>query len=492
MSFVAVKTGVAAWRGAAQRAFNTLSSYSTHTSFLGAVSRAAPKQPPGDVKPGKVWTIVGAQWGDEGKGKKTKHLLKRFPKIELTTRWNGGRNAGHTVVENGKKHALHAVPCGILKPGMLNLIGNGCVVELAALRDELDALEAQGIDWEGRLRISPRAHVLFPVHKTLDSLQEAHRKLGTTLRGIGPAYGMKARRTGVRIGALRDMDVFRRLMRESYDMSGWRDEVQKVEEYASWLLPMIDDDDNLASMVLRNGGDVLAEGANAVMLDLDHGTYPYVTSSTTTAGGVCTGLGLSPAEVGRGTIIGVAKAYTTRVGGGPFLTELTDASCGGARVAGSPDADIGAHLQRVGVEVGTTTGRKRRCGWLDLQELRYAKRLNGFTELNITKLDVMDELKEIRIAVAYKNTNGRVLSPDVMPSLVQTLNKTQVVYETLPGWRESTRACRTFASLPRNAQAYLLRIEQLVDVPICWVGVGPESDAMIHIPNGVRAAAAAL
>jgi adenylosuccinate synthase len=438
-----------------------------------------------------IVTILGAQWGDEGKGKLTQLLAKLYGlELGLVTRFGGGNNAGHTVVENGVKHALHAVPCGILQPGVMNLIGNGCVVNLAALRDELAALKAQGIDWEGRLRISPRAHVVFAIHAALDGLQEEHRKLGTTLRGIGPAYGMKARRTGVRVGALRDMDVFRRLMRESFEMSGWRDEVQKVEEYASWLLPMIDDDDNLPSLVRASGKILMNEGANAVMLDLDHGTYPYVTSSTTTIGGVCSGLGLAAAEVGRGSVIGVAKAYATRVGGGPFLTELTDASCGGARVTGAPGADIGAHLQRVGVEVGTTTGRKRRCGWLDVQVLRYAHRLNGFTELNITKLDVMDELKEIRIAVAYKDANGRVLSPDVMPSLVETLNaKTHVVYETLPGWRASTRACRTFADLPRNAQAYLMRIEQLVGVPVCWVGVGPESDAMIHMPCGVRAAA---
>ena len=430
----------------------------------------------------RMAAILGAQWGDEGKGKLADVLAKNY---DLVCRFNGGANAGHTVVVGGKKYAFHLLPCGVIHAHTTNLLGNGTVVHADSLFKELAELEGAGVPWQGRVLVSDRAHILFDFHREVDGLAEERRareggggKIGTTKQGIGPCYASKAQRNGVRFGALKHRGAFRaaltRLVEDTQLQYGHKIDLQaqldKWDALATRLAPMVVDGVQLVNGALQGGKRVLAEGANAALLDVDFGTYPYVTSSSTSAGGIATGLGIAPGRIE--SVVGVVKAYTTRVGGGPFPTELTDARGGGDRPLNAPGTDTGLHLQVKGGEVGVTTGRKRRCGWLDTVVLRYAHMLNGFSSLNVTKLDVLDELKEIKIGVGYK-VNGVALAPGQMPSALEDLAAVEVQYETLKGWGVSTAGTRKFADLPPAARAYVRRVEQLVGVPVSWVGTGP-------------------
>ncbi|CEP01488.1 unnamed protein product (mitochondrion) [Plasmodiophora brassicae] len=425
-----------------------------------------------------VTVVLGAQWGDEGKGKLVDILAPRF---DAVARFNGGANAGHSIVVNGVKFALHLLPCGVLYPNTMNIIGNGTVVHVPSLMSELDMLKQHGIACgPDHLRISGRTHLLFDFHQVIDSLQETRRaansdSIGTTKRGIGPCYSSKTTRDGLRMGdLLGEWDEFearyRRLVKSAVSMyqidyaAKAEEELGRYREYRKLLAPFIDDITVYLSQQLSSAKAILAEGANAALLDLDFGTYPFVTSSSTTAGGVCTGLGVPPKSIE--TIYGVVKAYTTRVGEGPFPTELKDAN--------------GEHLRNVGGEYGTTTGRPRRCGWLDIPLLNYSHILNGYDTVCITKLDVLCGLDEIKIGLKYL-IDGVVLPKGRMPSTIAELAKVTVQYETLPGWKTSISSARKFADLPENAQRYVRRVEELISVPISTIGVGPSREDMVVV-----------
>ena len=363
---------------------------------------------------------------------------------DVVARFNGGANAGHTVVVGNKKYAFHLLPCGVIYPHTTNLLGNGTVVHLDSLFGELAELDAAGVSHAGRVLISDRAHVLFDFHKRVDGLLEERRaagaagagagKIGTTKQGIGPAYAAKATRNGIRFGMFAHTESLKaRLARLVEDTRAAYDvdidggaEWDKLDALRARAAPMVVDGVALVNGALGAGKRLICEGANAALLDVDFGTYPYVTSSSTSAGGICTGLGVAPSKIE--AVVGVVKAYTTRVGGGPFPTELTDSRGGGDRPDGAPGSDIGLHLQTVGREVGVTTGRKRRCGWFDAAVVQYAHTLNGFTSLNLTKLDCLDELDVVRIGVGY-SLRGAVLPPGAMPSTLEDLAAVEVVYE---------------------------------------------------------------
>lgn len=417
--------------------------------------------------------VLGGQWGDEGKGKLVDVLAGKY---DIVARFNGGANAGHTLVVDGKKFVFHLLPCGLLYPKTLNVLGNGVAMDPDALTEELHDLTKGGIDWEGRLIISDRAHMLLKCHKIIDGMRERwledreNRQIGTTKKGIGPCYASKATRHGVRVGELLHWDTFQknyrvmidelqRMYKFDYDAE---EELRELDALRSTICPMIKDTVHLLNQAYSDGKTILTEGANAALLDIDFGTYPYVTSSATTAGGAATGLGLAPSKLE--TIIGVVKAYTTRVGDGPFPTELT--------------CDIGNHLQEVGHEFGATTGRRRRCGWLDMVVARYGTLINGYTSINITKLDVLSDLDELKIGVSY-NIDGSELPDGMMPSTLDSLAKATVNYETLPGWKCDISDAKTFDELPENAQRYITRIEELAGVPVSWIGTGPNRDAMV-------------
>lgn len=360
---------------------------------------------------------------------------------DIVARFNGGANAGHTVVVQGKKFAFHLLPCGVIYPHTKNILGNGTVIHLESLFKELAELDTAGIDWKGRVLISDRAHLLFDFHKQADGVVEERRsasgsgKIGTTKQGIGPAYASKAGRSGIRAGLLKHPEALKTaLTRLAADVSSsygiqvnTAAEWDKLSAMLPRVAPMIVDGVDYVHTALAEGKRVIAEGANAALLDIDFGTYPYVTSSSTTAGGIATGLGLAPRQLE--AAVGVVKAYTTRVGGGPFPTELTDERGGGERPLNAPGTEIGLHLQKVGGEVGVTTGRKRRCGWFDAEVVRYAHRLNGFTSLNITKLDVLDDLESIQIGVGY-SIGGERLGAGAMPSTLEDLARVEVIYES--------------------------------------------------------------
>jgi adenylosuccinate synthase len=373
----------------------------------------------------------------------------------------------------------------------MNVLGNGTVVHLPSMFEELEPLHTAGVDTDGRLFISDRATLLLDIHKHIDGLNEkalAGNMIGTTKKGIGPAYATKAYRDGLRIGHLKHMDSFKnrlvtcieqyqRLFDFEWDVQG---EIDKFEDLAPRVQPMIIDSVAYLNQAHASGKRIITEGANAAMLDMDFGTFPFVTSSTTTAGGICTGLGLSPDKVE--CVMGVAKAYTTRVGSGPFPTELTDARGGGDRPMHAPETDIGLHLQQIGAEIGVTTGRKRRCGWLDAVVLQYSHMLNNYTSLNLTKLDVLDELPEVKLGVAYR-LHGERLPRGSMPSTLEELSAVEVEYETLPGWQTPISSCTSWEELPPNAQQYVRRIEEVVGAPVSWIGVGPAREQMIQRPT---------
>jgi len=411
--------------------------------------------------------LIGAQWGDEGKGKVTDLLGGR---VQYVVRYQGGNNAGHTVITpDGEKFALHLMPSGVLTPGCVPVIGNGVVVDPKVLLTEMDGLAERGVD-TSRLLLSADAHLIMPHHRALDRVVERYlgsARIGTTGRGIGPAYGDKVARMGIRAQDLLDPGILRKkldlVLRERnqvlvkvYNRKGI-DVATVVEEYLGYaerLRPYIADTRLVLGEALEAGDTVLLEGAQATLLDVDHGTYPFVTSSNPTAGGACVGSGIPPTRISQ--VIGVIKAYTTRVGAGPFPTELFD--------------DNGAHLRKVGVEYGTTTGRERRCGWFDAVVGRYAVRVNGITDLVVTKLDVLSGLDPVPICVGYEIDGQRV---DEMPMTQTAFHHAVPVYEDLPGWWEDISKARDEAELPLNARRYIERIEELCGTRVSVVGVGP-------------------
>jgi adenylosuccinate synthase len=411
--------------------------------------------------------LIGAQWGDEGKGKVTDLLGGQ---VGYVVRYQGGNNAGHTVITpDGEKYALHLLPSGVLTPGCTPVVGNGVVVDPKVLIGEIDGLEERGVSCE-RLLISADAHLIMPHHRALDRVVERYlgsARIGTTGRGIGPAYGDKVARVGIRMQDLLDPGILRKKLelvlreknqvlvkvynRKAIDVGAVVDEYLG---YAQRLRPYIADTRLILARALENDETVLLEGAQATLLDVDHGTYPFVTSSNPTAGGACVGSGIPPTRISR--VIGVIKAYTTRVGAGPFPTELFD--------------ENGAHLSKVGAEFGTTTGRARRCGWFDAVVGRYAVRVNGITDLVVTKLDVLSGLPKVPICVGYEVDGQRV---DEMPMTQTAFHHATPVFEELDGWWEDIDKARTFADLPDSAQRYVQRIEELCGARVSVIGVGP-------------------
>lgn len=410
--------------------------------------------------------VIGLQWGDEGKGKLVDILAGSQ---QFVARFGGGANAGHTIYVNGEKYVTHQLPSGILHPQTKNVIGNGCVLYLPGLMEELGEFEARGIKFANRLIISDRATLLMDFHRELDGRGEeklGDKKIGTTKRGIGPAYTDKAARISFRAGELLNFNAFAAKLRarlEELAKHGIEINIEKeitvYEDYAERLSGLIDDGGNLLRAALDDGKTVLAEGAQGSLLDVDHGTYPFVTSSSTTIGGVFSGLGVAPVKDME--IIGIAKAYMTRVGAGPFPTELEDS--------------IGEELRTIGHEFGATTGRPRRCGWLDLVATRYATKLSGITSINLTKLDVLNTLPEIKVCVAYE-LDGETIN--TLPANIEDLARVQPIYETVPGWQEDTSKVRKIKDLPKAARDYVALIENFVGAKIGWVGVGVERDAM--------------
>lgn len=418
--------------------------------------------------------VVGAQWGDEGKGKIVDVLAD---KADVVARYQGGANAGHTVHVGGEEFILHQIPSGILHRGKRCLIGNGVVLDLEQFFRELDGLKDRGIDAESRIGVSGRAHLLLEYHKRLDAASERARgtaKIGTTGKGIGPAYEDKVARRGVRVTDLRDASRAHVRIREAAEAANERllaageepiDAERVADEVLAGrdrLLPLICDTGIEITRALAEGRRVLLEGAQGALLDIDHGTYPYVTSSNTTAAGAATGTGIGPTSID--SVLGVVKAYTTRVGAGPLPTELTDA--------------LGDSLRELGGEYGATTGRPRRCGWFDSVVVRYAARINGLTGLALTKLDVLDTFEEIRIATAYEIEGVQL---EDFPDDLSLLERAKPIYETLPGWRCSTSDIRSVDELPDNALAYIRRIEELTGTPAWYISVGTGREQIIRV-----------
>lgn len=416
-----------------------------------------------------VTVVVGSQWGDEGKGKVVDLLASQF---DIVARYQGGANAGHTIKWGDKTHVLHLLPSGAFASGVHCLIGNGVVIDPKALVSEIQNVQKLGYDLKGRLWISGNAHCILPYHWVLENVRSADR-IGTTKRGIGPAYTDKVARTGIRIAELVNVDVFSKrvrteverknlILRGSYGEQGL-DAEEVIAEYtdcAHALAEYVTDTAHFLHEALDHGKKILAEGAQGCLLDIDFGTYPYVTSSTPTAGGVCTGLGIPPTAITR--TIGISKAYCTRVGHGPFPTELTDAT--------------GAHLQKIGGEFGATTGRPRRCGWLDLVALRYSCRLNGFAELALTKLDVLSGLEAVKVCVEYEQggaTDSRFIND------AQALATVTPRYEVMQGWKEDIRGCRDFDELPGAAKDLIRRIQSFTGIPATMISTGPKRSQTI-------------
>ncbi|MBZ5673235.1 MAG: adenylosuccinate synthase [Acidobacteriia bacterium] len=412
--------------------------------------------------------VLGAQWGDEGKGKVVDLLAERF---DIVARYQGGHNAGHTVFIGEKKFILKLIPSGILRPGVTAVIGNGVVVDLAALAEEMAMLEAAGINVKSQLRISNRAHVIFPFHRLVEKMSEARENripLGTTARGIGPCYEDKIGRRGIRIADLYDPASFRELydtlaedkqtLADTFKLEGPIDYTAircQTELLAAQIQPLVCDTSKLLADAMAAGKRVLFEGAQGTMLDIDHGTYPFVTSSSAAAGGACTGLGVPPTKI-QG-VIGVSKAYITRVGTGPFPSETNDTA--------------GDLLRREGKEYGSVTGRPRRCGWFDVPLLRYTAMVNGFDSLFITKLDVLDQLAKIPVCVGYWLDGKEV---EDMPATYRSLEGIEPLYEKMPGWQTSTRGVTRYEDLPEKAQAYLKFLEERSGVEIGAISTGPE------------------
>ena len=414
--------------------------------------------------------VVGAQWGDEGKGKLVDVLAER---ADWVVRYQGGANAGHTVHIGDTQVVLHQIPSGILHPGVRCAIGNGVVLDPHTLFTEIDALVEDGVDVEGRLYVSDRAHLVLPHHKLLDVQSSASREIGTTGRGIGPAYEDKVARRGVRVLDLRHRDRLRSLIERGVDHangqlarfgSSKRADVEEtlalLEGLAPRLLAVAEDVGLVVHRAIAGGAAVLLEGAQGSMLDIDHGTYPFVTSSSTTSGGAAIGVGIAPTAIR--AVLGVVKAYTTRVGNGPLPTEL--------------DEPLSERMRKLGNEFGATTGRPRRCGWFDAVVVRYAGRVNGLSDLAVTKLDVLDTFERVAICTGYQ-VDGGVFTE--FPGDLQMLERAVPRYEWFEGWQQPTSDARTLADLPRAARSYLDRIETLVEAPISFVSVGTRRDQII-------------
>jgi adenylosuccinate synthase len=429
--------------------------------------------------------IVGAQWGDEGKGKVVDLLAEN---ADLIMRFQGGNNAGHTIVRDGVKWAFHLIPSGILSPGRICAIGNGVVIDPKVLTDELDGLRGRGVDLSG-LRISANAHLIMPYHMLLDHAGEARLgrlQIGTTRRGIGPAYADKAARLGIRVQDLLDEKILKkkivaamepkRLSLRPFAKAPELDLQRMTEDYVTYghrIEQYIADTPRLCWDVLDAGGTVIFEGAQATLLDIDHGTYPFVTSSNPVAGAACTGAGVGPKDISE--VWGVAKAYATRVGAGPFPTELDD--------------ELGDTLREAGGEYGTTTGRPRRVGWIDLVGLRYAARLNGLDYLAITKLDVLSGLGELSVCTRYRGPGEATF--DTYPYHQSVMHRAVGDYDRLPGWDEDISECRDMAELPQAARDYLAYVADFVGVPVGMVGVGPGTEQIIWTEAGRSSVAAA-
>ena len=421
--------------------------------------------------------ILGAQWGDEGKGKIVDLLSESY---DITVRYQGGSNAGHTVIANGEKFILHLLPTGILHPHVVGIIAQGMVVDLEVLDRELENLKSKGIDYEGRLLISDRAHLVMPYHKLLDKLFERKGGIGTTLRGIGPSYMFKFGRKGIRLSDLDDESRFRELLEENtafvkdlcekvfcerYDLDVEETFEKTLKLYEKYKTLVAD----VSQYLLGSSGSILFEGAQGTMLDVDMGTYPYVTSSNSSALGLSNGTGLSPKFFSDAYLLGVAKAYTTRVGGGPFPTELK--------------GEEGDRLRDLGGEYGSTTGRPRRCGWLDLVALRYAVQINGFDGLIITKLDVLDSFEEIKVCVAYEYMGERI---EHFPASLKVLQEARPVYRSLRGWLRSTKGIKEVKDLPSEARDYIRFIEDFVGVPVVMLSTGPRREEFVWLRDRIK------
>jgi adenylosuccinate synthase len=423
--------------------------------------------------------LLGAQWGDEGKGKATDLLGDR---VDYVVRYQGGNNAGHTVVIGDQKHALHLLPSGILSPNVIPVIGNGVVVDPAVLLEEIKGLNERGIN-TSKLKISTNSHLITPYHRTIDKVSErflGKSKIGTTGRGIGPAYADKINRIGIRVQDLFDQSILKQkieaalhdknqILVKVFNRKGITvDEV--ISEYLGYveiLKPYVTDTSLLLDQALQQGKVVLLEGSQGTLLDVDHGTYPFVTSSNPTAGGASTGSGIGPTRITR--VIGILKAYTTRVGSGPFPTELFD--------------EDGEALRKIGGEVGVTTGRNRRCGWFDAPIARYAVRINGLTDFFLTKLDVLTGWEKIPVCVAYEIDGKRV---EELPASQSDFHHAKPIYEYLPGWKENISKAKSVAELPKNAQEYVKFLEKISGAPISAIGVGPGRDETIVVRELIK------
>ncbi len=425
-----------------------------------------------------VRVVVGAQWGDEGKGKLV-DILSRD--VDIVARYQGGANAGHTIEIGDQKYILHLIPSGIFNEHIITVIGNGVVIDPVALMEEIRFLESQGVSLKGRLKISHNAHLIMPYHKLLDSLYEkGKRPIGTTGRGIGPAYYDKAARVGIRIVDLLDHNILEARIRRNIEDKNqiirkiYEEEELDVEhileEYMRFdtlIDEYVTDTAHFLNDAIRDGKAVLAEGAQGALLDIDHGTYPYVTSSNPVSGGATIGLGIPPTAIS--SVVGVMKAYTTRVGLGPFPTELDDA--------------IGEHLREKGQEFGSTTGRPRRCGWFDAVAMRYSAMLNGITSCGMTKLDVLSGLEEIRICVGYEYEGKR---SDRFQTNLRRLEHMQPVYETFPGWEEDLSSVSSFDDMPAAARSYIAAVEDIIGVRVACASVGPERTQILFPGNEPR------
>jgi len=425
----------------------------------------------------RVVVIVGAQWGDEGKGKLVDVIAER---ADWVVRYQGGANAGHTVQIGPHSFVLHQIPSGILHPGVRCAIGNGVVLDPDTLFAEIDELVTDGVDVEGRLYVSDRAHLVMPYHKLLDGESAASKKIGTTGRGIGPAYEDKVARRGVRVLDLRHPDRLLELVERavthanaqlegfgSSKRAGVDQTLDLLERLAPRLLPLAEDVGLVLHHALRSGASILLEGAQGSLLDVDHGTYPYVTSSNTTSGGAAIGVGIAPTAID--VVLGIVKAYTTRVGNGPLPSEMLE--------------PMASDVRKLGAEFGATTGRPRRCGWFDAVVVRYAARVNGLTGLAVTKLDVLDTLDQIAVCTGYE-VGGDVVSE--FPGDLVALEGAVPRYEWMDGWNRSTAEARKLADLPAPARRYLDRIEELADTPIAYVSVGTRRDQIIEVGHKVE------
>ncbi|CAD2095723.1 adenylosuccinate synthetase, putative [Plasmodium vinckei lentum] len=425
-----------------------------------------------NVDKGNVVAIVGTQWGDEGKGKII-DILSKYS--DITCRFNGGGNAGHTICVGDKKHALHLLPCGVLYENNVNVLGNCMVIHLKTLMKEINNLGNNILD---RIYISEKAHILFDIHQEIDAIQETRKSkdgnaIGTTKKGIGPCYSTKASRIGIRMGSLRNFENFKKLyiklidnLMELYNIKDYNKE-EELNEFYTYHKILKDKIINIMLYINKSIDSkkyILIEGANAAMLDIDLGTYPFVTSSSTTIGGIFSGLGIHHKKLN--LVVGVVKSYLTRVGSGPFLTEQCN--------------EIGEYLTKKGFEYGTTTNRPRRCGWLDLPMLYYVKYINCIDIINLTKLDVLSGLKEIYMCIDYKNkTTGELLERGSYPLEEEQLKEYEPIYERFEGWDEDITNCLEFDKLPENAKKYVLTIESYIKTPIVWIGVGPTRDHTI-------------